>query len=644
MVSETDIDNVSLDFSGLKKRLRGSIGKGDRFAKTVEQTVTEIEASKTAANLSFVIPYLFHYGGKPISLDDYPTMEPLYNLKRPPRILMLCSRQVGKSLNEATSTLLESIWTPYLNTLFVSPFFEMVRRISTDYFAGLVQDTPTPDLFTGKGCISQVLERSFPNGSRVRFTYAHRNADRARGIHARSLKRDEVQLMHEEVLPVLAATMSSSPWGNYIFDAGTPLTNSNAASQAFNELSSRSHWMIPCRSCGKENVAALEYDLVKMIGPRRKDISRDRPAIVCANSKCGYWLFPWDGRYIHLQPEKRNKFLGLHVTQPVLPLHCCDPTKWDALIDALENPHTADYIKYNEYLGVPWDDGVSLVTETDLDKVCVLGENRFLEALDLLRRYNGKVAVGIDWGGGGINRESRTKLALMGLNPVDARLDVLFGLDLTLVMQEHMEAEHVWNVVKNVIAAVPSAIVCHDDSTFGSAKMTLIRQKGLADERIVNMSYVGETSKMIMQMRPPTPNSPKQVWSVDKARALKLVCMAIKAGKIRFFKKTNALHARSLLLDFTHLVAEEKEMVSSNRASLLLIQRMVGQSDDFAHATTFGAIGLWNKHTSWPELNTDEFQITTSQDLASYVQMLNATVDSETMESLIRRSESPTAE
>jgi len=394
--------------------------------------------------------------------------------------------------------------------------------------------------------------------------------------------------------------------------------------------------MIPCRSCRKENIAALEHDLLGMIGKRSPHISRDNPGIKCANSLCGYKLFPWDGRYVHLRPEKRDEFLGLHVSQPILPLHCCDPKKWSDLINELENPMTPEYMKYNEFLGVPWDDGVSLITEADIDRVAVLNRNYLTVALNRLANYNGQVAIGIDWGGGGINRESRTKLAITALNNLDGMTEVVFGMDLQLAMPEAVEVEHVWTLVRQVLSRYPHALIAHDDNTFGSAKMAMLLQKGLPATNVWNMSYVGETAKEIIKMRPQVAGFHKSVWSIDKARALKYMSMAIKGGKIKFFRREKALNAEALLLDFTHLVAEEKQAVATNRADVLLIHRMVGQSDDFAHACTFSAIALWHKYKAWPDIDVNSFQITTPQDLASYVKTLHATLDSETIEALIR--------
>lgn len=618
---------MGLDLSSLKRRVSLAKNRGDKFATLLETSMKENCPSGEIRNLSFLLPLIFHYGGDALSLTDYPTMEPLYNIVRPPRILMLCSRQVGKTMNMAMDTWLEAMWTPHWNTLFVSPFYETVRRVSTDYFSALAEQSPVPQLFFGRGCTKQVLERTLPNNSRIRFTYAHRTADRARGIHARSMKRDEVQLMSEEVRPVLEATMASSPFGVYTFDAGTPLTNANPASREFKEASSRSHWMIPCRGCGKENIAALEYDLIKMIGPVHANIDRDHPGIIC--SKCRYYLYPWDGRFIHLNPDKRDEYLGLHVPLTVLPLHCCDVKKWQDLHNILADQRIPEFQKYNEYLGVPYDDGVAMITENDLDKIAVLGQNRLAELIPKLHKYRGRLAVGVDWGGGGLTRESLTKIAVVGIAP-DGKTDILFGLPLINRMTRMQEAKIVWEVLR----AVQPDVFCHDVASVGDAAEEMVVGMGWPVTKVMPMRYVGETNGMMILRAKPTPDVPRSIFNIDKSRSLQFYAQAIKNGQIRSFEKTQTLHARDLLLDFTHLRAEEKVYVGTMKSETILVHKEAGQSDDFAHAANFASLGVWSITNTWPKLSKPLI-LTSPQDLASYVSELHGLLDPQAIEAFI---------
>lgn len=258
--------------SNLLQSLSVAKGKGHQFGELLHNFLTQNQDA-SLPNLAAFLPLLFQRDGKAVTLEDHFVMEPLFNRVMPRNVTLMCSRQVGKSMQVAMRALLNCAWTPHWSVLFCAPMFETIRRISSQYFADFMETSPCSGIFNGKGCVKQVLERSLPNKSRIQFTYALRDANRARGITAQELFCDEYQLMLSEVMPVLTAVMQASPYGNYITRSGTPLTNANPLSVSFKEDSSRSHWMIKCRSCGKENIAAHEYDLMNMIGKLRGDIS-----------------------------------------------------------------------------------------------------------------------------------------------------------------------------------------------------------------------------------------------------------------------------------------------------------------------------------------------------------------------------------
>lgn len=623
-------ERPKINLVNLIKRLLSAKLRNHPLAAPLLQLANGLNENTT--NFSELVPLLFHYGGKPLTIEDgHFTMEPLFNIYRPSQVLMLCSRQVGKSMTMAMLSWMDSLWTPHYNSLIVSPFYEGTRRLSTDYFASLQEQSPLREFFHGKGCVKQVLERTLPNGSRIRFTYANRNADRARGIHAHSLWLDERQLMHEGVKTVLEATMAASDYGKYTVAAGTPLTNANIASQEFKEQSSRSHWMIKCKSCGKENIAALEYDLLGMIGRWHKNIDLDNPGIKCANTKCGYKLFPWEGRFVHLNPAKRNDFLGIHVPMIVLPMHCCHPKKWQDFLNVIMDKRIPDHQKFNEYLGVPYDDGVSLLTEADIDKAPRLGANRLETAIKRLSEYDGRIAVGVDWGGGGMTRESLTKIAVCGLTST-GRIDTIFGLALTNRMPKRAEAQIIYTICK----AVNPLIFAHDDASVGDVCEEMLVALGLPQNRIMPMTYVGQTGGLMMAPSKASDTKPKVVWSVDKARSLLHYVEAVKNGKIAFFDKSiQGLGARELLLDLTHLKIEEVKNINFTKSEAIIIGREAGQSDDFAHACNFASLGLWSMF-GWPALES-KLTFKTVQDLSTYVEALSQYLTPEELEALIGR-------
>jgi phage terminase large subunit GpA-like protein len=107
--------------------------------------------------------------------------------------------------------------------------------------------------------------------------------------------------MDPDLIPVIREVMSHSKWGISWF-TGTPKTEDNAIEKQW-QRSSQAEWFIKCEACNHYNIPHKDYDLVKMIGPVRDDISEERPAVVCA--KCSRPVQPRKGRWVHQRPERR---------------------------------------------------------------------------------------------------------------------------------------------------------------------------------------------------------------------------------------------------------------------------------------------------------------------------------------------------
>lgn len=622
--------SIETKSSNVLEKLGTGKGRGNEIAPYLDTFYRNRHKNRQVNALEF-LPILFNYNGAPLTLKHHFCMEPLFNGNLRSEFTFMCSRQVGKSMQLCTKSLFNASWRSHWNILFVAPFFETIRRLSSDYFASLIQQSPAQDVFRGPGCVSQVLERTLPNHSRIRFTYAYRSADRARGVHARELVCDEFQLMLPEVMPVLTACMDASPYGDYITRAGTPLTNANHLSVQFAEKSSRSHWCIPCRSCRRESVAALEYDLLTMIGPVHSGISYDCPGIRCP--KCKYPLFPWDGYFINLNPEKRNEHVGIHVPSTIMPMHCCSPEKWRDLWKILNDPFMPEFTKFNESLGVPYDDGVTLLSELAIRKVAVLGPNRMDDVLPTLHKYGEKLIIGVDWGGGGLSGESLTKVSLCGLAP-DGKIHVLFGMQFTSTASTQQQA----SIIHFLWKTSKAQFIAHDNLGIGSKCEAMLVEKGVPLATLLPMEYVGETQGVICRRRKATQERPRPAIAVDKTRGLLHLIEAIHSQQVLTFRMEKRFHASDLLLDLTHLRAEERVPVAGVKNATVLIQKEPGMSDDFAHAIHFAANALWSLNGAWPRLSK-EILINTPQDLSDYMTDLAGHLDPETIDALLKTAD-----
>jgi len=147
---------------------------------------------------------LFYVDGKPLSLEDYPMFEAVYDGNYP-RMLLKTGRQITKSTTLAAFMIAEGIATASFKSFYVSPSQEQTRKFSHTRVAKIL--AYSPDLrrgFVGPESIDNVLLRMLTNGSEMAFTYALDDPDRARGYSADRCLFDEVQdILYESVIPVI---------------------------------------------------------------------------------------------------------------------------------------------------------------------------------------------------------------------------------------------------------------------------------------------------------------------------------------------------------------------------------------------------------------------------------------------------------
>jgi hypothetical protein len=215
------------------------------------------------------------------------------------------------------------------------------------------------------------------------FTFCFLDVERVRGISADKLVIDEVQDIDWDFLPVIEYCLSASKWEIKQF-SGTPKTFDNTIQQLW-EDSSQAEWVIPC-DCGYWNTCTITLDLDQMV---------QRQGLSCR--KCGRLVDSRKGHYEHMYPERRGRFVGYHIPQPILPIHYTNENKWYKLFMQKEKSKTA---YYNECLGESCDAGTKLISLTDLQKACCLPfSNNIKDALSRLHEYE-YVTMGVDWGGG----------------------------------------------------------------------------------------------------------------------------------------------------------------------------------------------------------------------------------------------------
>ena len=380
--------------------------------------------------------------------------------------------------------------------------------------------------------------------------------------------------------------MSASQFGQEQY-TGTPKTFDNTIEMVWGE-SSQAEWVIKCEACNLYNIPSQTHHIHKMIGPVR-NIARYGTALICA--KCGRPLYSHTGCWVHRRSDRRGTFSGYHVPQIVLPLHYANEKKWTELLQKRDKIAPAIYL--NEVLGESCDVGTKLLTMEELQAASILHKNEF----DIARRINFtnrylQVILGVDWGGGGLNEVSFTTLALLGLLP-DGRLELIYGERLHAAVSDVEEVRRILELYR----LFQCRFVAHDFCGSGSVHETLLIQAGLPMDRILPFAYVFAPTRNVLSHHKPEADGSRSYYSLDKARALALLCAMIKTHHIAF---TEWESSKGLLEDFLHLMEDKVER--AGRGDVLRIIKQAGTADDFAHAVNYAAWGHFHTTGKYPKI------------------------------------------
>ena len=548
--------------------------------------------------LAHALPVLLNLKSKPYTLDDHFPFEEIFRFRMPASIVYKTGRQVSKSTSLAAHGVVTSVSIPNFTTLYVTPLFEQVRRFSTMFVQPFIDESPVRQLWCGTETVNSVLHRSFKSRSKMIFSFAFLNADRVRGVSADKVAIDEVQDMNREHLPIIRETMSASTWALKQY-TGTPKTLDNTLEGLWHE-SSQAEWFVPCLHCTTNghptwNIPSLEFNLEKMIGPYRTDITEKAPATIC--HKCGGLVSPRMGRWVHRYPERLWDQAGYHVPQIIMPLHYAKPDKWaELLAKQAGRGNTPINVFYNEILGESYDTAAKLVTLTEIDAVSNIGPNTDAAALARCANYRMRV-LGVDWGGGGEKQISFTTLALLGIR-FDGSIDVIWGKRLLTPHDHIREARDVfryWQMFR-------PDIIAHDYTGAGSLRETFLVQAGVPARQIMPCMYVRSASQKPCYHVAPTIQHPRSHYRVDKSRTLLLTCAMIKCQKLHFFNKDYTSNEDpGLIRDFLALI--EDKIVTMAAGEIYRIGRQEGFSDDFAQAVNLGCTAIWHRTSMWPRVD-----------------------------------------
>ncbi|MFA5525200.1 MAG: phage terminase large subunit family protein [Acholeplasmataceae bacterium] len=533
--------------------------------------------AKEQNSFASALPFIFRLTpSQPFSLEHYPMMRIFYDTRLPAKSLLRSGRQVSKSTNLAAKGLTKDICIPDYKQLYVLPLYEQTRRLSANYFKRFIENSPFRDAIIDSSCERNVLQKTISNGSMSIFTYALHDCDRARGIPADELNIDEVQDMNFEFLPILRECLSASRWQTENY-AGTPKTLDNTICKLWGD-SSQGEWAVPCEACGHWSIPSMGEDLMAMIGKK---------GLVCA--KCGKPINTYLGQWVHKFPDRIWQFIGLHIPQIIVPMHCCDPVKWDKLLEKIEKGKRSTVL--NEVLGEDCDVGAKMVTIEIIKRASKLPYRNTLEEAVAFSRKRGRylmTSLGIDWGGRGEKGDSLTAFAVTGLRG-NGITDVLYAMRLSMSATDDEEFQ--W--ARRLMQSFRCQGFGHDFRGVGLSKDARLKSEGY---RAVtpwtfetgNASYFAKTTR--------GPDG-RVFVRLNRSAAIQLLTFELRFMRYQL-PRWEEDSMRNPFLDLNSWF--EDTMVREDGRNIYRIMRSVAQPDDVGMAIIYSSFTNFRTINRWP--------------------------------------------
>ena len=345
--------------------------------------------------------------GKPFSLEEYTPFVTIYNSPAK-AIVLLCGRQVGKSVSLCNFLLTEGLAIPQFRSLFVAPSKEQTSRFSNTRFAKALFFSPLikKNFVTNDMPANNVMLRMLANGSEFFFTYAQDDAERVRGISSDRICFDECQsIILEAVEPVIRECMAASDYKLRTY-CGTPLSAENDIEVMLWQKSTQNEWVVPCIHCRVNNILGIQN-----LGPK---------FLWCA--KCHKELDVRLGSWFASKPQESMS--GYHIPQIAIHRNVSREDNYQSILDKRKDYSAAQF--NNEVLGISDAQGARLISIDQVKSLCKSYTWVPDKVNQNLMQGVSHVVAGVDWGGQSPTNVSRSALCIWGILR-DGRLRMLYG-------------------------------------------------------------------------------------------------------------------------------------------------------------------------------------------------------------------------
>lgn len=464
--------------------------------------VKNVKVSRSQLAESF-----FFLNGEPLSLREYPHMRLIYDIN-PPNLVLKFSRQTAKSTTMANIMLADAIMRSKnpnnpgsggFQQMYVSPTVDQTKIFSHDRVKPVMEGSPwLKKYFMDPKVDQSVFVKQLRNASKIYLRYALLSADRLRGYSIDKIYWDEAQDILEHIMPVAEQGMSRSYYKERVYSGTPKLTQGTLANLWFR--SSMNEYMPKCSHCNKWNML--------------DDKNIGKTGLIC--KYCGKGLNPKNGMWVSTGKKANEKYKLTGFRVCALHFYGAPWVQWqrDIITPYETQPRN---VFFNEVLGLEYDDGVSPLTEEDIQKCCTGGPMITGPNMHTMMQ---PIFIGLDYGP--INSADSYTLMLV-MQREGKRTRVLYAkryegkeADFTFVHRDVVEKFRHWH-----------AVAMGADHGLGEASNSEIRSK-IGAHKLVAFQHQANQKEEIKW------NSSLNAYTLARTQIMSRFFSDIKKGKFIF--------------------------------------------------------------------------------------------------------------
>jgi hypothetical protein len=341
----------------------------------------EDEMTKTKKGVDLVthVSQIFrNKEGQLLDFETRPHWKQIYN-EQSRYVVLMTSRQIGKSTFQATRILYEMLGTKNASILLANAKETQSKKFRQQSLLPQINRNPKLQRIAfDKTSINNAEMMKLSNGATLYLEHVGTSADSARGSSAPTIIVDEVQDIPRENLDVIMESAANFPKDSKYRFSGTCKDDRNIMHQLFLDTC-QYEWIIPCASCNQDNPP---------IGMKHIDLEREY--LFC--SHCKEPIDTLMGRWVAQNPKCKR--VGYRIPRLI-----DSNTVWrngaDGILDKYETYSRNKFL--NEVMAIPSVQGEALITLQELESFC---EDRLMMNPENVLRHeieNQAIIATVDW-------------------------------------------------------------------------------------------------------------------------------------------------------------------------------------------------------------------------------------------------------